>query len=135
MSFTLVFKERQVYGNDIQAAVEVLAEVSVANLFKEVAVRGREYSHVDMDGLFSPDALEVLGLKHPQKPDLGGWGDFADFIQENGAPIGLLEAPGFLADGSGESAFFMSEKLAFEQRCREGRALITMKGLSRRGLR
>jgi len=114
-----VVKGRQVDRNDVQPVVEVFPKVAVANLFQKVSVRGRQYSHVDMKGRFSPYAFELLSLKNSQEFDLGRWDDFANFIQKN-VPRAPAQSGRLFGDGSGEGALFMSEEFAFEQRCRKG---------------
>src|SRR5262245_19407389 len=61
--------------------------------------------------------------------DLGRGINFSNLIQKKRSPLSLLEAANASFMGSGESALFMSEKLTFQQRCRQGRTMHGHHGL------
>src|SRR5207253_1868830 len=48
---------------------------------------------------------------------------FADFIEEQGAAVGLLEEPGVVCVGAGESPPHMSEELRLDEFARDGSAV------------
>jgi hypothetical protein len=51
-----------------------------------------------------------------QQPHLGLWRQFPNFVYKDGTFVGPLEAPPLLADGAGESALLVTEKLAVQKR-------------------
>ena len=70
-----------------------------------------------------PSRWRHLFLQHAHQLDLRARRHVADFIEKNGAVVGLLEAadaPGFRA---GERAAFVAEQFAFQQGFRDGRAI------------
>ena len=71
-------------------------------------------------GRASPHGCVFAFLKHPQQPSLGLKGHVADFIEEKSAAIGLFEAAGIALRSPGKGAFFMAEKLAFDQLAGDG---------------
>ena len=73
---------------------------------------GRYNTDVHRYGAGSTDALDLFSLQDVQQSYLGlGW-ELPYFIKKNGALVGPLETPPLLADGAGESAFLVAEKLA-----------------------
>src|SRR5690606_35621472 len=97
-------QRRQVDRDDVEAVVEVLAELAVADQLFEVAVGGGDQAHVDAEGLDAADALELRLLDRAQQLDLDLLRDLADLVEEEGAAVGELEAAGAAADGAGEGA-------------------------------
>ena len=68
-----------------------------------------------MDRLRVTHALELALLQHAQQFDLQHAGGGVDFVEEDGAGVGGLEAPGAVLDGAGERAVHVAEQLAFQQ--------------------
>ena len=60
-------------------------------------------------------------------------GHLADFVEQEGAVLGQLEAAGAALDGAGEGAFLVAEELALDQRLGNGRAVDGDKGLAAAG--
>ena len=69
------------------------------------------------------DALDVFLLQHAQELDLGAQAQVADFVEKNGAVVGLLEAAHAAGVRAGEGAAFVAEQFAFQQGFRNGRAV------------
>src|SRR2546425_8741899 len=67
--------------------------------------------------------LELPLLQHTKQFGLQLERDLSDLVEKHGAAIRQLEAPDTLRDGAGESAFLVPEELAFEQTCRNRRAV------------
>ena len=69
------------------------------------------------------DAVETPLLGHAEQLGLQRRGHVGDFIQEDGAVVGHLEAANPLRHRAGEGAFLVPEELAFEQGLRDGGAV------------
>ncbi len=107
-----------------EAEEKVVAKFSLAHHLLEVPVRGRDEPHVHLDRRIPAHALErPLLAQHAEQLHLRGRVDLADFIEENGAAIRLLEAPDAPLARAGERAFLVAEKLALEQLRRQRRAV------------
>ena len=78
-------------------------------------MRGRDQSHVDLDGLQPTDALERSLLQHPQQLGLGLQADVADLVEKQRTAVGQLETSDLVAIGAGEGAFYVAEQLALQQ--------------------
>ena len=70
-----------------------------------------------------PDPGKRAVLEHAQQFHLDGERHVADFIEKQGAAVGLFEAAGAAGDGAGERAFFVAEQFAFQQIFRDRAAV------------
>ncbi len=111
---------RQEDGHHVDAEVEVGAELVLLHHLFQVAVGGGDEAHVHLVGPGAPHPLELLLLQHPQQLGLEGGRDVADLIQEQGAPVGQLEAPLALVGGAGEGALLVTEELGLQQGLGQG---------------
>ena len=68
-------------------------------------------------------------LQDPKDFALQAQRHVADFVEEKGAAVALLEAADALGCRAGEGAFFVAEKLALEKLLRNGRAVDCEKAL------
>ena len=107
--------------HDAEAIEEVLAELLFADGGFQVAMGGGQHAHVHADRLVAAEALDAFLLKHAQELGLGAGGEVADFVEEDGAALGLLEAANASRLGAGEGAALVAEEFAFEQSLREWR--------------
>ena len=96
---------------------------SSADGLDDVAVGGGDEAHVDPQFLRAAHAGEAAVLEEAQQLGLERPAHVADFVQEDGAAVGFLDAAGFLLQGAGEGAFFVAEQLAFQQRFGDGGAV------------
>ena len=110
-------------GDATQTVKEVLAKLPLLHGAFQVAMGGREHPDIDRDLLIAPDPLDILLLQDPQQLDLRAQAQVADFIQENGAPVGLLETAHPAGVGARVSAALVAEEFALEQRLRNGCAI------------
>ena len=110
-------------GEDVQAVVEVFAEAAGGDFFFEVAVGGADDADVGAAGAVFADAFIEPFLEDAEQFALEGQGDFADFIEEEGAAFGGFEAADAVADGAGEGAFGVAEEFAFVQFGGDGGAI------------
>ena len=67
--------------------------------------------------------MEAPLLRHAEQLGLQRRGHVGDFIQEDGAAVGHLEAANALRDRAGERALLVAEEFAFEQGLRDGGAV------------
>ena len=63
-------------------------------------------------------------LQHAQQLDLEGRRCLADFVEEDGAAVGLLEEADAVLVGAGEGAALVAEQLGFEQLVRQRAAVL-----------
>ena len=82
---------------------------------RQIAVRGGDDSHVDVDRLRAADPLDKAVLQHPQEADLRFERQFADFVQKQRAHVGPLEPALASLGRAGETAPFVAEKLRIDQ--------------------
>ncbi|MNT13414.1 hypothetical protein D3C72_1483840 [compost metagenome] len=102
-------------ANHVQAVEQVLAELAGLYQRLQVLVGGGDDAHIDLDRHVAAHAIELAIGQHPQQAGLGVGGHVADLVEEQGAAVGLLEAPPAQVGGAGEGAFFMAEQLGLHQ--------------------
>ncbi len=113
-------QRRQMDAHNVDPIVEVGSEVVLSDLLLEVARRGRDDPHVDLARRAVTDAADLALLEGAQQLHLKlGW-QLTDLVQEQRTVVGLLEQPGPVDVGAGESAFDVSEKLGLQQVLRDG---------------
>ena len=112
----------------MEAEVEVAAELALGHVLFEVAVGGGDHADVDFDRLVAADALEGVAFQDAEELGLGGGVHLADFVEHEGAFVGLLELADLAFGGAGEGAFLVAEELAFEERLGEGGAVEADEG-------
>src|SRR5690606_16165202 len=86
-------QRRQLQAHHREAVEEVLAEPPGADLLLEVAVRGGDDAHVDLDRLDAAHALDLALLEHAQQLRLEIELELAELVEEDGAAVGELEDP------------------------------------------
>src|SRR5262249_5763255 len=83
---------------------------------------------IDLDRLGPSETLELLLLEHAQQLRLQLERDLANLVEEQRPAVRHLEAPDLLRDGARECAALVAEELAFEESCRNGRAVDLHEG-------
>jgi hypothetical protein len=63
----------------------------------------------------TPDGLELVFLQHPKQFGLRLEGELAHFIEEQRSSLRELEPADAAIQGTGESAFHVTEQLAFHK--------------------
>ena len=121
--FPAIAQRRQRDDHDAQPVVEVFPELLLPDGRFEVAVGGGHDAHVHGDGLLAAEPLQALLLQHPHQLDLRAKSHVADFIQEDGAAVGLLEPADAPRLRAGEGAAFVAEQFALQQRFGNGGAV------------
>ena len=84
---------------------------------------GGDNAHIAALRAIAAHALEAALLQHPQQLDLHRQRHIADFIEEQGAAGGQLEAALARADRPRESAFFVPEQFGLQQLAGYGAAI------------
>ena len=115
---------RHLDRQDVEAVIQVGAKLAAFDRrFKVGGGRG-DHSHVTLDHFIGAHRLEFLLLQHPQQFALQGQGHVADLIEKQRAALGDLQLAGAsLAIGAGEGAGGRAEKLGFQQRFGNRRAV------------
>src|SRR2546429_754708 len=109
------------YGDGVQAVIEVFAEAVTGNGFLQILVSGSNDTYIDLDGFHSAQSLKFLFLQNSKYFGLSAGTHISNFIQEEGAEVGLFKSANSLTVCTGKGAFLVAEKLAFQkillQRC------------------
>jgi hypothetical protein len=111
--------------------VQVFAEQAVAHALLEVLVGGGDHAHIGLHRLVPADAVEVAVRQHAQQARLQVEGHVADFIEEQRAVLGLLEAAAPHRLGAGEGAALVAEQFGLQQVFRDRRRVQRDEGLLR----
>src|SRR6266436_3441369 len=119
---------RDVDRKDIHAEKEIRSELLLAHHRFQIPVRRGNQAGVCPECARASQTLELSFLQHAQQLSLQFEGYFSNFVQKNRATVGYFEPANALCDRSGECAFLVSEQLAFQQACRNGRAVELHEG-------
>ena len=103
-------------GDDAESEEEIGAEFFFADELFEIFIGGGDEADIDLDGGIAADAFEgAFFAEDAEEFDLGGGVNFADFVEEKRAAVGLFEAADAAFDGPGEGAAFVAEEFTFEE--------------------
>src|SRR6266436_622988 len=116
-------------GKNIQAKEEIRSELLLAHHHLQIAVCRGNQTRIGSKCSRTSQSLELLLLQHAEQFGLQFERNFSYFVQKNRAAIGHFEAPNALRDRSCECAFLVPKQLAFQQTCRNGRAVELDEGL------
>ena len=89
--FAALVERRHLDVHDVQAVVEVLAELPADHQLLQIAVRGRDHAHVDRDRIGAADRADHVLLQHAQQLHLQAHRHVADLIEHQRAAVGRLE--------------------------------------------
>ena len=84
-------ERRHVDVEDVEAVVQVAAELPGLDGLPEVAVGGGDHAHADLDLVVPAHPHEAATLEHPQEPRLGGERHLGDLVEEERTAIGKFE--------------------------------------------
>ena len=110
-----VAQRRQRDGDDAEAVIEVLAELSLRHEARQVRVRRRDDAHVGADRLDGADRQELALLEDAQELRLRLDRHGADLVEEDRPPVGGLEESLLVRYGPGERAADVPEKVRLEE--------------------
>jgi hypothetical protein len=105
----MLLELRRFNAHDVDAVVEILAELAFGDQLSEVAMGGKDEPGAQGDEAVAAQAVELHLLQDAQQLDLGEQAEVADFIEEERAVGGLLEVAFASADGAGEGALLVAE--------------------------
>jgi hypothetical protein len=77
--------------HDVQAEVQVLAELALLDLAAQILPGRRDHPQVDLLGLGAADPAQLALLEHPQELGLEIERQLAEFVEEHRAARGQLE--------------------------------------------
>ena len=86
--FSAAAQRRHLDGDDVEAVVEIVAELAFADGLAEVDVGGGDDADVDLNLLIAADGHEAALLEDAEDLGLGIHAHVADFVEEEGAAIG-----------------------------------------------
>ena len=113
--FAPLTQGRQAQANHIQAVKQVLPKATFLDPLLQILVRGSNHPHIGSDCAMTADAVHMAVAQHTQQPGLQIKGHVADFIEKQGAAVGLLEAAPAHALRPRESAALMAKEFGLEQ--------------------
>ena len=118
------FAERGHLNRDgVQTVVEVFAETALADSLADIHVGGGHHAHIGLHHLLTTHTDVFAALKHTQQAGLGGNGQFAHFVEEDGSLVGIAKVTLTLVHGIGERAFLMTEEFAVDGSLGNGSAV------------
>ena len=121
-------QRRDVDGKDIQPVVKIVAELAVLDHLFQVAVGGGDQTHVHALSVCAAQPFEFPLLQSAQKLGLDFRRNVADLVEKEAATVRQFQTAGFLGDGAGKRAFFMTKQLTLEQAGGNGRAIQLHEG-------
>src|SRR6266852_1623679 len=128
-----VAQGREVHGHDVQAKIEVFAKCALAVGSLEVSVGCSDDAHINAHMIIAANRPDFLLLQNAQELGLHLEGQFANFVEEDGAAVGGLEQSGLRFRGAGKGALFVAEQLAFHQRGNQRATIDSHEGSLRHG--
>ena len=108
-------QRRQPQRDDIQPEKQILAEEALADLAAQILMGRGDDADIGLDGRAAANRDIFALLQYAQKPCLRLHRHVADLIEEEGASLGLLEAPGEPLIGAGECPLFVAEQFALDE--------------------
>jgi hypothetical protein len=108
---------------EAQAVEQVGAEAALRGHARQVFVGGRHDAHVDPDRAAGADAGDFAIFDRAQQAFLRAHRERAEFVEEQRALVGFLEAARAGAGGAGEGPGLVPEKLGLDQGFGQGRAV------------
>jgi len=114
-------RNRERNGGD--AEVEIFTKEFFTDAGGEIAVGGNDDAEVHVNGLRATDAFKAAFFEDAKELGLAGQGQFADFVEEEGAALREFDFADFAIAGAGEGAAFVTEEFVFEERVGNGGAI------------
>ena len=84
-------QRRQLEADDVEAVVQVLAELAARDVGFDVAVGRGDHPHVDFRFLGRADRTHLAFLQHAKQLHLQAQRQLADFVEQDGAAVGFAE--------------------------------------------
>ena len=115
---------RQIQLKDVQAVIQILAELPLVHEFRQVAVGCGDEAEIRILAAAHPDLLDLIALQHAQQLCLKIQREFADLVEKDRALVRQFELallPAFPRSGKG--ALHIAEQFRFSQFTRQGRTV------------
>ena len=109
-------------------------ETALLDHRQQIAVGRRDQADVGMPRARGAQALEGVLLQDAQKLGLQLQGEVANFVEEEGPPIGQFKASETLGERPRERPFFVAKEFGFQQAGEMAAQLSVTKGHVRRPL-
>ena len=93
----------------VQTIVEVFAETAFADGLADIDIGSCHHAYIGLAHLGGSDGDVLAILQHTQQAGLGGDGQLAYLVEEQGALVGGSEVTQRIVDGSRKRAFHMAE--------------------------
>src|SRR5208283_6186721 len=104
------FAQRRDFNRKYPQPVEkVLAKLIIADHALQIAMRGRNQTNIDVDGLGTSEAFKLLLLQGTQKLWLQIHSNVADLVEKQSAVVRQLKPASLLDKRAGESPLFVAE--------------------------
>ena len=116
----------QLEGAD--AEIQIFAELALLHGQAQVFVGGGHNAHVQLDLALAAQAGQLTLLQHAQQFGLQMNRHFANFVQEQGAAVGLFKQATVVFLGTRKGAFFVAKQHVVNQLLGQGRAVQADKG-------
>ena len=127
-------QRRHFHRNHIKAEIKILAERPSAILLFKLRLVAAMMRHVRLSGDVFPQPLVFPLLQQPQQFGLYLHRQVADFVQKQSAAIRRLHLAPMVFDRSGERAFDVAKKFAFQNSLERLGQLTVTNGLSAKWL-
>src|SRR5690606_29216848 len=108
--------------DDVDPVEQVLPEAACGDQLRQVDVARQDDAHIRLARGMAADWFVDLFLEHAQQLDLHRRAGGVDFVEEQRPSLGRGKPAGLVTGGAGESAFYVPEKLTFEQLLGQGAA-------------
>ena len=102
---------------------EIGTEASLGDELAKALIAGRNDTDVHGDVFRAANATDAVVFQHGQQLGLDGQGQTAEFVEEQGAPVGRLEKPDASAAGIGECPLLVAEEFRLGQMLGNRRAI------------
>ena len=112
-------QRRQVNVKHVQPEIEILAQMPVGDGLLGILVRGRQHAHVHRRFHLAAEPPDFVILENAQQLRLRRRGHFADFVQQQRAAVGQLEAAEAALRGARKRASSRGRKFRFPSAIRE----------------
>ena len=119
----MLAQRRQMDVENVQAEIEVLAQMPIGDGLFGIFVGGGDHADVHGRFHFAAEAADFVVFQNAQQLGLRGRGHFADFIEQQRAAVGQFEAADAAFGSAGEGAFLVAENFALHQRFGNRRAI------------
>ena len=120
---TAVAERRDLDWEHVESIEEILAEASLGHLLLQVTVRRGDHADVNLACPLLANPFVLTLLEDAEELRLHVERDLADLVQEEGPLVSELEPTGPVSHRPGESSLHVTEKLAFKEFPRDGRAV------------